>query len=96
MTKKQCISIGIIAAVLTGVFMYLVFYFPHELIEGMFWTVSVSFCFMCFYLIIALIWTKGEILPKPYPTIYPFNPDIDEKLKKIEEMKKKENNHENY
>ena len=59
MTKKQCISISIIAAVLTGVFMYLVFYFPHELIECMFWTVSVSFCFVCFYLIIALIWTKG-------------------------------------
>lgn len=95
MTKQQCISIGIIAAILTGVFMYLVFYFPHELVEGMFWTVSIAFCFMCFYLIIAIIWTKGEILPAPYPTIYLFDPDIDEKLKKIEEMKK-ESNHENY
>lgn len=89
MTKKQGISIGIIAAILTGVFMYLVFYFPHELVEGMFWIVSVAFCFGCFYLIIALIWTKGEILPNPYPVIYSFDPDIEEKMK-IQEEKKKE------
>lgn len=76
MTKKQCIIISIIAAILTGVFMYLVFYFPHALIEGMFWIVSVAFCFMCFYLIIALIWTKGEILPNPYPNFYLPDPDI--------------------
>lgn len=88
MTKKQGISIGIIAAILTGVFMYLVFYFPHELVEGMFWVVSVSFCFGCFYLIVALIWTKGEILPNQYPVIYPFDPDIEEKMKIQEEMKK--------
>jgi hypothetical protein len=76
MTKKQGISIGIIAAILTGVFMYLVFYFPHELVEGMFWVVSVAFCFGCFYLIVALIWTKGEILPNPYPNFYLPDPDI--------------------
>lgn len=76
MTKKQGISIGIIAAILTGVFMYLVFYFPHELVEGMFWVVSVAFCFGCFYLIVALIWTKGEILPNPYPNFYLLDPDI--------------------
>lgn len=88
MTKKQCISIAIIAAILTGVLMYLVFYFPHELIEWMFWVVSVAFCFGCFYLIVALIWTKGEILPTPSPVIYPFDPDIEEKMKIQDEMKK--------
>lgn len=92
MTKKQGISIGVLAAILTGVFMYFVFYFPHALIEGMFWIVSVAFCFGCFYLIIALIWTKGEILPNPYPMIYPFDPNIEEKLKEIEDRKKKKEN----
>lgn len=88
MTKKQCISIAIIAAILTGVFMYLVFYFPHELVDGMFWVVSVAFCFGCFYLIVALIWTKGEILLPSSPVIYPFDPDIEEKMKIQDEMKK--------
>lgn len=95
MTKKQGIIIGIIAAILTGVFMYLIFYFLHELAECLFWFVSTASCFGCFYLLVALIWTKGEILPNPYPVIYPFDPDIEEKMKIQEEMKK-ENNHENY
>ena len=88
MTKKQGISIGIIAAILTGVFMYAVYYFPYVLAECMFWVVCVSFCFGGFYLIVALIWTKGEILPNPYPVIYSFDPDIEEKMKIQEEMKK--------
>lgn len=91
MTKKQGISIGIISAILTGVFMYLVFYFPHELVEGMLWIVSTAFCFVCFYLLIALIWTKGEILPNPAPVIYPFDPDTEEKMKIQDEMKKEKN-----
>lgn len=91
MTKKQCISIAIISAILTGVFMYLVFYFPHELAEGMFWVVSVAFCFVCFYLIVACIWTKGEILLPPSPVIYPFDPDIEEKMKIQDEIKKEKN-----
>lgn len=76
MTKKQCIMIAIISAILTGVFMYLVYYFPHELVNCMFWFVSVTFCFGCFYLLIAIIWTKGEILPNPYPNYYLPDPDI--------------------
>lgn len=88
MTKKQCSIIGIIAAVLTSVFTYLVCYFPYQMAEVMFWLVSSAFCFGCFYLLIAIIWTKGEILPNPYPTIYTFDPDIEEKMKIIEEMKK--------
>lgn len=91
MTKKQCISIAIISAILTGVFMYLVFYFPHELVEGMFWVTVIGCCFGCIYLLIALIWTKGEILPNLYPVIYPFDPDIEEKMKIQDEIKKEKN-----
>lgn len=90
MTKKQFIIISIISAILTGDFMYLIIYFPNELFEFLFWAVSTAFCFVFFYLIVLLIWTKGDILPDPYPTIYMFDPDIEEKLKEIEERKKKE------
>lgn len=31
---------------------------------------------------------EGEILPNPYPVIYPFDTDIEEKIKIQEEMKK--------
>lgn len=91
MTKKQCIIIGIISAIVSGIFMYLMKYFPHEFAEGLFWFVSFAFCFGCFYLLIALIWTKGEILPNPYPVIYPFDPDIEAKMKIQDEMKKENN-----
>lgn len=76
MTKKQCIMIAIISAILTGVFMYLVYYFPRELVDCLFWIVSTAVCFGCFYLLIALIWTKGEILPNQYPNYYLPDPDI--------------------
>lgn len=92
MTKKQCIIIGIISAILTAVFLYAVCYFPHLVAECMFWVVSAAFCFGCFYLLIAIIWTKGELLPNPYPVIYPFDTNIEEKMKEIEERKKKEKN----
>lgn len=76
MTKKQCIMIAIISAILTAAFLYAVCYFPHLVAECMFWFVSVTFCFGCFYLLIAIIWTKGEILPNPYPNYYLPDPDI--------------------
>lgn len=91
MTKKQCIIIGIISAIVSGIFMYLMKYFPYEFAQVLFWLVSSAFCFGCFYLLIAIIWTKGEILPNPYPTIYPFDPLIEEKMKEIEVMKKEKN-----
>lgn len=81
MTKKQCIIIGIISAILTAVFLYAGYYFPHALAVGMFWAVSIAFCFGCFYLLIAVIWTKGEILPNPYPSFYlpdPYKEKTDE------------------
>lgn len=88
MTKKQCIIIAIISAILTGVLFYSAYYFPHELAKWLFLFMSAAFCFGCFYLLIAIIWTKGEILPNPYPSFY--IPDL-----YLGEMKK-ENNHENY
>lgn len=69
MTKKQCIMIDIISAILTTAFLYAVCYFPHELVLCMLLTVSIAFCFGCFYLLIAVIWTKGKILPNPYHVI---------------------------
>lgn len=78
MTKKQCISVAIISAILTGVFLYFVYYFPYALAECMFWLVSAAFLFGCFYLLIALIWINGDILLNPYPVIYLF----DQRLKK--------------
>nr|DAR38933.1 MAG TPA: hypothetical protein [Caudoviricetes sp.] len=76
MTKKQCIIIGIISAILTAVFLYAGYYFPHRLVKFLFCIVTVAFCFGFFYLIIAIIWTKGEILPNPYPNYYLPDPDI--------------------
>lgn len=59
-TKKQFVISGIVAAILTGVFMYLCYYFPHELVEVLFWIVSTAFCFGCFYLVIALILAENK------------------------------------
>lgn len=70
MTKKQCSMIAIISAILTGVLFYSAYYFPHELAKWLFLFVSAAFCFGCFYLLIAIIWTRGEILPNPYPSYY--------------------------
>lgn len=92
MTKKQCITIAIISAIVSGIFMYLMKYFPYEFAQVLFCLVSFAFCFGCFYLLIAIIWTKGDILPNPYPTIYSFAPDIEEKMKIKDEMRKEKKN----
>lgn len=70
MTKKDYSIIALLSAILTGVFMYLVFYFPHELVTCLFWFLSVVVCFLSFFLLITMIWTKGDILPNPYPNVY--------------------------
>ena len=76
MTKKQCIMIAIISAILTGVLFYSAYYYPHVLAKCLFFLVTGGFCFACFYLLIAIIWTKGDILPNPYPNFYMPDPDI--------------------
>lgn len=70
MTKKQCIIIAIISAILTGVLFYSAYYYPHVLAKCLFFIVTGGFCFACFYLLIAIIWTKGDILPNPYTNFY--------------------------
>lgn len=88
MTKRQTIITSILSAILTGVFMYLIFYYPHEFITMLFWLLSTAVCFMFIFLLIMMIWTKGDILPQPYPVSYHFDPDIEEKMKIQEEMNK--------
>lgn len=50
MTKKQCIIIGIISAILTAVFLYAGYYFPHRLLKFLFFVVTIAFCFGFFLL----------------------------------------------
>ena len=92
MTKRQCIMIAIISAILTGVLFYSAYYYPNTLAKCLFYLVTGGFCFTCIYLLIAIIWTKGDILPNPYPTIYAFDHDIEEKMKIQDEMRKEKKN----
>lgn len=92
MTKKQTIIASILSAIFTGVVMYLITYHPHEFITGLLWLVGAAVCFTFIFLLIMMIWTKGDILPNPYPHIEPFDPHIEEKLKQIEEIEKKRKN----
>ena len=87
MTNRQCIMIAIISAILTGVLFYSAYYYPHVLAKCLFYLVTGGFCFTCFYLLIAIIWTKGDILPNPYPNFYLPDPDI-----YLGEKKKENNN----
>ena len=87
MTKRQCIMIAIISAILTVVLFYSAYYYPHVLAKCLFYLVTGGFCFTCIYLLIAIIWTKGDILPNPYPNFY--LPDTDIYLGEKKKEKKK-------
>ena len=87
MTKRQCIMIAIISAILTGVLFYSAYYYPNTLAKCLFFLVTGGFCFTCIYLLIAIIWTKGDILPNPYPNFSMLDPDI-----YLGENKKENNN----
>ena len=76
MTKRQCIMIAIISAILTGGLFYSAYYYLHILAKCLFFLVTGGFCFACFYLLIAIIWTKEDILPNPYPHFSMLDPDI--------------------
>ena len=82
MTKRQCIMIAIISAILTGVLFYSAYYYPHVLAKCLFFLVTGGFCFACFYLLIAIIWTKGDILPNTYPNFYLPDPYFENKKDK--------------
>ena len=75
MTKRQCIMIAIISAILTGVLFYSAYYYPNTLAKCLFYLVTGGFCFTCIYLLIAIIWTKGDILPNPYPNFSMLDPE---------------------
>ena len=81
MTKKQCIMIAIISAILTWGLFYSAYYYPHVLAKCLFFIITGGFCFACFYLLIAIIWTKGDILPNGYPNFYLPDPYFEKKKK---------------
>lgn len=70
MTRKKTIITAIVSAILTGVFMYLITYYPHEFITMLLWLMGAAVCFMFIFLLIMMICTKGDILPNPDPPIY--------------------------
>ena len=67
MTKKQLAQAGILAAMITGVLVYLVHFHPWLLITGIY--VLVMFMFVFFFVV--LVWTKGAIIPHPFPMFIP-------------------------
>lgn len=63
MSKKQLMQAGALAAMITGLLMYLVFFHAWMLIMG----ICVSAIFVLIFFLVVLVWTKGAILPSPYP-----------------------------
>lgn len=63
MSKKQLMQAGVLAAMITGLLMYLIFFHGWILIMG----ICTLGIFACIFFIVALVWTKGAILPNPYP-----------------------------
>lgn len=64
MTRQQYSIIALLSAILAGVFMYLVFYFPHELATCLLGFFTVAVCFMFFFVLIAMIFTDYYDLDK--------------------------------
>lgn len=63
MSKKQLAQAGVLAAMITGLLMYLVSFHAWMLIMG----TCVCAIFMLIFFLVVLVWTKGAILPNPYP-----------------------------
>lgn len=62
MSKKQLMQAGVLAAIITGLLMYLIFFHGWILIMG----ICTLGIFACIFFIVALVWTKGAIIPNPY------------------------------
>lgn len=62
MSKKQLAKAGVLAAMITGLLMYLVSLHAWMLIMGTF----VCAIFMLIFFLTVLVWTNGAILPNPY------------------------------
>lgn len=67
MSKKQLAQAGVLAAMITGLLVYLVHFHPRLLITGIY--VLMMFAFVFF--LVTLVWTKGEIIPRPFPVFIP-------------------------
>lgn len=63
MSKKQLMQAGALAAMITVLFEYLMFYHAWLLIMG----IRTLGIFACIFFLVVLVWTKGAILPDPYP-----------------------------
>lgn len=63
MSKKQLMQAGVLAAIITGLFEYLMFYHPWLLING----ICTLGIFACIFVLVILVLTKGAMLPNPYP-----------------------------
>lgn len=63
MSKKQLAQAGVLAAMITVLFECLMFYHAWLLING----ICILGIFACIFFLVVLVWTKGAILPNPYP-----------------------------
>ena len=63
MSKKQLVQAGLLAAMIAGLFEYLMFYHAWLLIMG----ICTLGIFACIFFLVVLVGTKGAILPNPYP-----------------------------
>lgn len=62
MSKKKLMQAGVLAAMITGLLMYLIFFHAWMLIMG----IIVCAIFVLIFFLVVLVWTKGAILPNPY------------------------------
>lgn len=69
MSKKQLAQAGVLAAMITVLFEYLMFYHAWLLING----ICTLGIFACTFFLVVLVWTKGAILPNPYPYSHVVN-----------------------
>lgn len=69
MSRKQLMQAGVLAAMITGLFEYLMFQNPWLLING----ICIFGIFACIFFLVVLVWTKGAILPNPYPYSHVVN-----------------------
>ncbi len=63
MSKKQLAQAGVLAAIITGLLIYLAFYHARLLANG----ICILMIFACIFVMVVLVWPKGAIIPNPHP-----------------------------
>lgn len=81
MSKKQIIGSALLSSILTFVFALLIWLFPMQFFRCAFIIVSIFVLFLILFVLIAIVWTKGNILPSPHPCFYI---DCERKREKID------------